>query len=54
MAIDRDGGSFRHGPINCRGGATVKASSAYIRSGCTMFSGHGRSDEKGYRAVEED
>ena len=53
MAIHRAGGSFRHGPINCRGGATVKASSAYCRSGCTLFSGHGRSDEKGYRAEEE-
>ena len=54
MAIHRDGGGFRHGPINCFGGATVVASSAYCRSSCTMFAGRGRSDEEGCDTGEED
>jgi hypothetical protein len=54
MAIHREGGGFRHGPIDCLGGATVVASSVYGRSCCTVFSGHGRSDENSHDAVDED
>lgn len=53
MAIDRDGGGFRHRPINCLGGATVVASFAYCRSSCAMFAARGRSDEKGCDTREE-